>query len=72
MFLDPNYKRFFKIGDFSPPFGIKSQGMFLSFQVKVLQIHSTVGGCTFILEIAKLVQDNEVDCSIVKASVFFK
>ncbi|XP_059196946.1 ST3 beta-galactoside alpha-2,3-sialyltransferase 3a isoform X2 [Centropristis striata] len=25
MFLDPNYKRFSKIGDFSPPFGVKSQ-----------------------------------------------
>ncbi|XP_042271939.1 ST3 beta-galactoside alpha-2,3-sialyltransferase 3a isoform X1 [Thunnus maccoyii] len=25
MFLDPNYKRFLKIGDYSPPFGIKSQ-----------------------------------------------
>ncbi|KAG7228902.1 hypothetical protein INR49_008680 [Caranx melampygus] len=25
MFLDPNYKRFSKIGDYSPPFGIKSQ-----------------------------------------------
>uniref|UniRef100_A0A4W6ECV2 Lactosylceramide alpha-2,3-sialyltransferase n=1 Tax=Lates calcarifer TaxID=8187 RepID=A0A4W6ECV2_LATCA len=27
MFLDPNYKRFSKIGDYLPPFGIKSQGM---------------------------------------------
>ncbi|XP_034386568.1 ST3 beta-galactoside alpha-2,3-sialyltransferase 3a isoform X2 [Cyclopterus lumpus] len=25
MFLNPNYKRFFKIGDYSPPFGVKSQ-----------------------------------------------
>ncbi|XP_018517749.2 CMP-N-acetylneuraminate-beta-1,4-galactoside alpha-2,3-sialyltransferase isoform X2 [Lates calcarifer] len=25
MFLDPNYKRFSKIGDYLPPFGIKSQ-----------------------------------------------
>ncbi|XP_038572866.1 CMP-N-acetylneuraminate-beta-1,4-galactoside alpha-2,3-sialyltransferase-like isoform X3 [Micropterus salmoides] len=25
IFLDPNYKRFFKIGDYSPPFGVKSQ-----------------------------------------------
>ncbi|XP_070764703.1 ST3 beta-galactoside alpha-2,3-sialyltransferase 3a isoform X1 [Enoplosus armatus] len=25
MFLDPNYKRFSKIGDYSPPFGVKSQ-----------------------------------------------
>uniref|UniRef100_A0A673CSW3 CMP-N-acetylneuraminate-beta-1,4-galactoside alpha-2,3-sialyltransferase n=1 Tax=Sphaeramia orbicularis TaxID=375764 RepID=A0A673CSW3_9TELE len=25
MFLDPNYKRFSRIGDYSPPFGIKSQ-----------------------------------------------
>ncbi|XP_044054973.1 ST3 beta-galactoside alpha-2,3-sialyltransferase 3a isoform X1 [Siniperca chuatsi] len=25
MFLDANYKRFFKIGDYSPPFGVKSQ-----------------------------------------------
>ncbi|XP_056270615.1 ST3 beta-galactoside alpha-2,3-sialyltransferase 3a isoform X1 [Pseudoliparis swirei] len=25
MFLDPNYKRFFKIGDYSPPFGVKAQ-----------------------------------------------
>lgn len=25
MFLDPNYKRFSRIGDYSPPFGVKSQ-----------------------------------------------
>lgn len=27
MFLDPNYKRFAKIGDYLPPFGVKLQGM---------------------------------------------
>ncbi|XP_010773076.1 CMP-N-acetylneuraminate-beta-1,4-galactoside alpha-2,3-sialyltransferase-like, partial [Notothenia coriiceps] len=25
MFIDPNYKRFYKIGDYPPPFGVRSQ-----------------------------------------------
>ncbi|KAM7410683.1 hypothetical protein PAMA_001902 [Pampus argenteus] len=37
MFLDPNYKRFLKINDFSPPFGIKSQEKIIDFLLSATQ-----------------------------------